>query len=83
MTKKREGLADWKDEIEFLRAERAERARLRRLRADYERSRGLIAMYVLLSFMSERLFYDKIFRYLGSLTLSRYINFMGYAADFS
>ncbi|MCJ1469878.1 hypothetical protein MMC07_008522 [Pseudocyphellaria aurata] len=38
MKRKQEGLADWEDEIEFLRAKRAEKARLRRLKADYERS---------------------------------------------
>lgn len=40
MKRKKEGFADWEDEIEFLRAERAENARQRRLKADYERSRG-------------------------------------------
>ena len=46
MTKKGQGKADLKDEIEFLKAERAEKARLRRLESDHERSRGPLVMYV-------------------------------------
>lgn len=68
MTKKREGLADWKGEIQFLRAKRIEEARLRRLKADYERSRGPRDMYV--SFLrSECLFQDSDFPLPVTLTL--------------
>lgn len=71
MTKKREGQANWKDEIEFLRAQRLEKARLRRLKADYERSRRSLDMYVLLFRTSERLFQDFSFlRFLGSVSPS-------------
>ena len=51
MMKKREGLVGSKEEIEFLRAERVEKARLRRPKADYKRSRRHI-LYVLLLSMS-------------------------------
>lgn len=76
MTKKREGLADWKGEIEFLRAKRIEEARLRRLKADYERSRGPKDRYEFF-LRSECLFQDSDFPLLVTLSLFRYIKFLG------